>query len=183
MLTHRTPWAALGCSQPPWHCEAWGDALETPLRSPSAPACPHAGLLSVLLCPSCQPPNKGSRAPWARQGARLWAEVPHKWRQYQSAWGRGVVAARVVTSQTVPPQCHTARREVVPGRHGLPLWLPGGAQPPARGYGGDSDCPGWADTSVLGRHSGHGTLGHCSISSDPKRNHFCFISILSPCCQ
>lgn len=52
---------------------------------------------------------------------------------------------RLMALWVVPLLCHAALREVVPGQHGLPLQLPGRAQPPVGGHDDDNDHPGWAE--------------------------------------
>lgn len=71
--------------------------------------------------------------------------------------------AVVLAGQRTPALCLAAGRAVVPGRRGLPLRLPGRAQPPAGGHGGDSGCPGRAEPD--GQHlqeavSDAGSWGH-----------------------
>lgn len=69
----------------------------------------------------------------------------------------------------VPSLCRAALREVVPGRHGLPLQPPGRAQPPAGGHDGDNEYPGWAEPGHQhlqedvsdARHRGHGQGQGC----------------------
>lgn len=79
-----------------------GHMPQAPLpHSPPAPACPCARLLSVLLCPTRQLPNKGSGALLAHEGARLWAEVPGEGRQHKRRV-LGVVGAQ--GSRVVAPQ-------------------------------------------------------------------------------
>lgn len=71
--------------------------------------------------------------PWTMGSGRRGLRPAGRWHPVVLAW------------QVTPAPCLAAGRALVPGGHGLPLQLPGRAQLPAGGHGGDSGCPGWAE--------------------------------------